>query len=174
MGRKKVTFNDKVLQQDLIRFGNIFCETVAEESKYYIWQFANEQINEYYDEYEPLRYKRTDQEKKYSFHIFSERTNNSYRGGIVFDNSAIFHEKAGVSEDYIENMVWQLGYHGWWRSWKKAKGIEGGPWIPINGEPNRFGNIQDFVKGDEFPKEKIMGIALSKAKKQKYSILHFD
>lgn len=184
MGKTKFTLNDQLLREDIRAFAYNYCKTIAEESKYYIWEFARKQITEYYAEYEPLYYDpRTNQELNYSFHYFSEKTGGGYRGGIVFDNSVIWHKNAGVDKDYIERMVWRLGYHGWQHARTQTKGRkkqsnETPPWIPINGEPQRFEKINNYIKGADidgeiFPIEKIKGIAWNKAKKQKYTMLKF-
>jgi len=172
--KAKFVFNEQILNRDIQHYANLFCEAVANEAKYYIWEFAQYQIGEYYNEYDPpFYYHRTNQEKTYSFQIFSERSPKGYRGGIVFDNSIIHHEKAGVSEDYIEKMVWRSGYHGYYKNGKN------GEWLPITGEPNRFGIIQKYAEGQTidgftFPREKIIAKAKGVAQKGQYSMLNFS
>ena len=171
--KAKFVFNEQILNRDIQHYANLFCKAVADEAKYYIWEFAQYQIGEYYDEYNPpFYYKRTGQEKRSSFQVFSERSPNGYRGGIVFDNSIILHKGAGVDEDYIEGMVWAEGYHGHYKNGKNG-------WQPITGEPNRFGIIQRYVEGETidgftFPKEKIIGRAKTIAQKGRYMMLNFS
>ena len=180
--KTRVVINEQLLKNDLKHYGEIFCKTVAEEAKYYIWEFAQYQIGEYYGEYNPYYYKRTDQEKNYSFHVFSERSTNGYRGGIIFDNSIIEHKgvphktKNGsmITEDEIEDFVWAWGYHGFEHI--KYRNVD--IWRPIQGEINRFSIIQQYVRGqtiDGFtlPIEKIIAKAKGKAQKGKYTMLHF-
>ena len=156
--KTKVVINEQLIKNDLKHYGDIFCKTVANEAKYYIWEFARHEIEGYYDEYTPIYYiPRTNQELNYSFQMFSEPSSKGYRGGIVFDNSGISHEKAGISEDAIEGYVWVLGQHG---------------------QEHRFGIIQQFVQGETIdgytlPIEKIIARAKGKAQKGKYTMLHF-
>ena len=172
--KTKVVINEQLIKNDLKHYGDIFCKTVANEAKYYIWEFARHEIDEYYKEYDPYYYDRTNQERNYSFQYFSEPSSKGYRGGIVFDNSGILHEKAGISEDAIEGYVWVLGQHG--QEHLKYGNVD--KWRPIQGQINRFGIIQQFVQGETIdgytlPIEKIIARAKGKAQKGKYTILHF-
>ena len=172
--KTKVVINEQLIKNDLKHYGDIFCKTVANEAKYYIWEFARHEIDEYYKEYDPYYYDRTNQERNYSFQYFSEPSSKGYRGGIVFDNSGISHEKAGISEDAIEGYVWVLGQHG--QEHLKYGNVD--KWRPIQGQINRFGIIQQFVQGETIdgytlPIEKIIARAKGKAQKGKYTMLHF-
>ena len=172
--KTKVVINEQLIKNDLKHYGDIFCKTVANEAKYYIWEFARHEIDEYYKEYDPYYYDRTNQERNYSFQYFSEPSLKGYRGGIVFDNSGISHEKAGISEDAIEGYVWVLGQHG--QEHLKYGNVD--KWRPIQGQINRFGIIQQFVQGETIdgytlPIEKIIARAKGKAQKGKYTMLHF-
>ena len=173
--KTKVVINEQLIKNDLKHYGDIFCKTVANEAKYYIWEFARHEIEGYYDEYTPIYYiPRTNQERNYSFQYFSEPSLKGYRGGIVFDNSGISHEKAGISEDAIEGYVWVLGQHG--QEHLKYGNVD--KWRPIQGQINRFGIIQQFVQGETIdgytlPIEKIIARAKGKAQKGKYTMLHF-
>lgn len=181
--KAKFVFNEQMLNNDIKHYAETFCKAVADEAKYYIWDFAQYQIGEYYGEYDPMYYHpRTDQERNYSFQIFSERSKNGYRGGIVFDNSLIQHKnvphrtKSGIlDEDDIEGFVWALGFHGF----EHLKYGNVDKWRPIQGEPNRFSIIQRYAEGqtiDGFtlPIEKIIGRAKATAQKGKYSMLKFS
>ena len=171
----KVVINEQLIKNDLKHYADIFCKTVAEEAKYYIWEFARHEMEEYYNEYTPSYYiPRTNQELNYSFQMFSEPSSNGYRGGIVFDNSGILHEKAGISEDAIEGYVWVLGQHG--QEHIKYGNVD--KWRPIQGQINRFGIVQQYVQGQTIdgytlPIEKIIARAKGKAQKGKYTMLHF-
>lgn len=172
--KTKVVINEQLIKNDLKHYGDIFCKTVANEAKYYIWEFARHEIDEYYKEYDPYYYDRTNQERNYSFQYFSEPSSKGYRGGIVFDNSGISHEKAGISEDAIEGYVWVLGQHG--QEHLKYGNVD--KWRPIQGQINRFGIIQQYVQGETIdgytlPIEKIIARAKGKAQKGKYTMLHF-
>lgn len=172
--KTKVVINEQLIKNDLKHYGDIFCKTVANEAKYYIWEFARHEIDEYYKEYDQYYYDRTNQERNYSFQYFSEPSSKGYRGGIVFDNSGISHEKAGISEDAIEGYVWVLGQHG--QEHLKYGNVD--KWRPIQGQINRFGIIQQFVQGETIdgytlPIEKIIARAKGKAQKGKYTMLHF-
>ena len=179
----KVVFNEQVLKQDIQHYAHLFCQAVAEEAKYYIWEFAQYQIGEYYKEYDPIYYSRTGQEERWSFQIFSERFSNGYRGGIVFDNAIIQHNKVPhnlksggqLTEDDIEGFVWALGFHGF----EHLKYGNVDKWRPIQGEPNRFDKIRQYASGQTidgftFPKEKIIGVAKGVARKGQYSMLKFS
>ena len=177
----KVVINEQLIKNDLKHYADIFCKTVAEEAKYYIWEFARYEANEYYKEYDPYYYDRTNQEKNYSFQYFSEPCSNGYRGGIVFDNSGISHKgvphktkNGNITEDEIEDFVWVWGYHGF----EHLKYGNVDKWRPIQGEFNRFSIIQQYVRGETIdgytlPIEKIIARAKSKAQKGKYTMLHF-
>ena len=68
--KTKVVINEQLIKNDLKHYGDIFCKTVANEAKYYIWEFARHEIDEYYKEYDPYYYDRTNQERNYSFQYF--------------------------------------------------------------------------------------------------------
>lgn len=175
----EISINTIALQNDIKHFVEVFCEEGAKESMYLIWDFAHKQMEGYYGEYSGRIYTeemRTNQELELSYHIFNERMGDSYRGGIIFDNSIIYHPNKGknIDEDYIENMVWNLGYHG--HELRGRKGNE--KWYPIKGEPDRFDKVRRYARGETvdgmtFPRDAVINTAMKKAKQQRYSILKF-
>lgn len=128
--------DDGALEADLKKIQETFCQTVVERAIPIIEKFAIQEIEGYYDEYDPeydrreeegnppaYFYIRSDQMRNKSFQQFTEINGKTYQGGIEFDPSATKHmggykrgsdkpSKPGITEEQIYTSVWDLGYHG--------------------------------------------------------------
>ena len=170
--------NERLLEADIRKYANVYCQAAAEEAMYKIWSFAHQQMKEYYGEYSGRYYTtedRTNQELNQSYHIFKEFAHGTYRGGIIFDNDLVSHalNRGTVDEDYIENMVWTLGYHGYELEGYKGKYGDKRTWEAIAGTPDRLGLVKEYRDSEEL-KTIALQAGNRKARSQKYNILQFS
>lgn len=156
-----------MLENDLNTFYRIWGETCATEAESRIKQFAQEEMEAYYGEYDPIVYiPRTNQMKNSSYTPFREKTDCYYTGGVLinFESPTTNHEPRGISEEAIYDLVWERGKHYIGGSTYTGKRKYVGSGI------NHYKAIQERAYAI---KEEINEIGLRKAREGKYSILSF-
>ena len=108
------------LEDDLRKMGDIFCETVTTKAADIITKFAKTQMNEYYAEYTPVIYDRTNLMGGSSFQKYIDDDDDIYQGGVEINSGFTSHpgvpHKKSFDEAQIYTNVWDLGIHGYIRT----------------------------------------------------------
>ena len=159
-----VTINDKAIINDIKTFYETFAQAATQEAANRIEKFAQQEMNGYYNEYEPDYYDRTWQMLSSSYKKYSGRFASVYEGGVIINPGFTNHSPRGITEEEIYENVWDKGIHG--------GEYRGRNYVNIQGEPNRFGKIESIVGSDKFKKE-MFDIGMEAAMGQKYSVLRF-
>lgn len=162
-----VTINDKAIINDIKTFYEAFAQAATQEAANRIEKFAQQEMNGYYNEYEPDYYDRTWQMLNSSYRKYNGRFASVYEGGVIINPGFTNHSPRGkdFSEEDIYINVWDKGIHG--------GEYRGRNYEYIQGEPDRFGKIESKVYSDKFKKE-VFDVGIKTAMEQKYSVLRFS
>lgn len=174
-----VDINESAITEDLQLFYDTFSKTATKEASCEIEKFAKKEIAGYYNEYDPEYYIRTGQMRDWSYKKYNIKVGNKYReGGIAILPGFTNHEPKGISEAEIYESVWDLGLHG--RRVNHLRFYYEGHFflvakdpVYIQGEPNRFGKIEEMVASGQF-QNKMFDLGVKAAMGQKYSVLRFS
>ncbi len=168
----------KLFEADIERFMRRCGEIVAIEARQRIYQYALEEMTNYYEEYTPIEYVRTNQMLLHSYIPFHEKVGNVYSGGVKidFENPPTRHHIWGMKtttnekgekitnstfdEQRIYDLVWIQGKH-------PVKGRDG---QLVGSGINHEDKLRIRAYAD---KEAIYQKAIAKAKKDKYSLITF-
>ena len=192
--------DDGALEADIKKIHETFCQTVIERAIPIIEKFAIQEMEGYYDEYDPeydrreeegnppmYIYDRTDQMRNKSFQQFTKVNGKIYQGGIEFDPSATKHmggykrgsdkpSKPGITEEQIYTSVWDLGYHGRTSYTYRVYEYNGYRSVTeteyIAGTPHRFDRLIKNASNQKYIKQ-LTNAGISAVQKQKYSVLKF-
>lgn len=172
-----VKINDAAIVNDLNTFYNAFATTATIQASKKIEKFAQKEMSGYYSEYDPEYYDRTGQMRNHSFKRFAVKAGNVREGGILVNPGFTNHEPKGITESEIYENVWDLGLHGRRVNHLRHYGeylspVASDP-VYIQGEPNRFGKIEEMIASGDFQNE-MFQLGLNAAMKQKYSVLRFS
>ena len=173
-----VDINESAITKDLQLFYDTFAANVIDKASYEIESFAKKEIAGYYNEYDPEYYERTGQMYAWSYKRYKVKVGSKYReGGIVINPALTNHEPKGITEAEIYESVWDLGLHGRYvrrsRYYGEYFSFVVKDWVYIQGEPNRFGKIEETVSNSQF-QNKMFDLGVKAAMKQKYSVLRFS
>lgn len=173
-----VDINESAITEDLQLFYDTFSKTATKEASCEIEKFAKKEIAGYYNEYDPEYYIRTGQMHDWSYKKYNIKVGNKYReGGIAILPGFTDHEPKGISEAEIYESVWDLGLHGRHIDRLRHYGTYLSPIakdpVYIQGEPNRFGKIEEMVASSQF-QNKMFDLGVKAAMGQKYSVLRFS
>ena len=167
--------NEKAITKDIEKFAKTCALTIIQEAAKSIKKFAYEQMVDYYDEYDPRIYVRTNQMKDSSYKPFIIITGTTYEGGVIINSSHTNHSrgKRKNGEEYTEEEVyddvWIKGIHGW-----EFVGYgDSAHWREINGLPDRINRLKRKAYSRDFKRE-LLSKGFEKAKAQSYSILKFS
>ena len=145
-----VDINESAITKDLQLFYDTFAANAVDKASHEIENFAKKEIAGYYNEYDPEYYERTGQMYDWSYKRYKTKVGSKYReGGIVINPALTNHEPKGITEAEIYESVWDLGLHGRYvhhlRHYGKYLSPVAKDPIYIQGEPNRFGKIEEMV-----------------------------
>lgn len=173
------------LEDDLRKMGEIFCNTVVTKAADKITEFAEDQMYEFYAEYTPLVYDRTDQMRKSSYQKYIDSTDDIYQGGVEINPNFTSHPDIGFDngEEQIYTNVWDLGIHGYLKkapyfyiNTKSKKGRKriyvDTDYKAIQGKPHRINEISKKIQNPGF-QNRLRISGLSAMTKGKYSVLKF-
>lgn len=173
------------LEDDLRKMSEIFCNTVITKAADKITEFAEDQMYEFYAEYTPLIYNRTNQMGKSSYQKYINSEDDIYQGGIEIDSGFTSHPDVGFNngEDQIYINVWDLGIHGYLKKdpyyYLNTKGKRGKKRIyvttdykTIQGKPHRIDEIVKKIQNPGF-QNRLKTSGLSAMTKGNYSVLKF-
>lgn len=193
--------NDSALENDLKLMQETFCKTVIERAIPTIEKFAAQEIEGYYEEYDPkyaereeegnppdYYYIRTNQMMDKSFQRFSITEGKTYQGGIEFDPSETKHtggyrrgaktpSEPGLTEEQIYTSVWDLGYHGRTSyTYRVHDSVNGDHSIIethyIGDTPHRFDRVIEKASAQSVI-DRLRNAGLSAVQKQNYSMIRF-
>lgn len=162
--------------RDLELFYMTFARTAIGKAADQIEKFAQREMAGYYNEYDPEYYERTGQMRDLSYAKFKRGFGKRrYEGGIITRAGFTDHTPKGITEEEIYENVWDLGIHGVRANrhydYKTRKSYS--TYENIQGEPNRFGKIEEMVADSNFQNQ-MFKLGLDAAMKQKYSVLRFS
>lgn len=168
MAKNKVNINNDLIQ-DLKTYATSVCTSLAGQVRDEMYKEAHFAIDEFYNDYEPIYYKRTKNHynfKKNSFKKYYKNPHNSIiRGGLELTPYEL-DDLYRADKEYVFNLVY-LGYHGNVNMFPHT--IYNTP--PVM-EPSPLDILLDkrdfIVKNINDYKDN----AINKAKKQKYSFLN--
>ncbi len=170
-----VIMNEKAITKDIEKFARTCALTIIQEAAKSIKKFAYEQMVDYYDEYDPRIYVRTNQMKNSSYKPFITITGKTYEGGVIINSSHTNHIKGKrkngeeYTEEEVYDDVWIKGIHGW-----ELVGYgDNAYWREISGLPDRINRLKRKAYSRDF-KRKLLSKGFEKAKSQSYSILKFS
>lgn len=171
----EVIMNDKAITKDIEKFARTCAMTIIQEAAKSIKKFAYEQMVDYYDEYDPRIYVRTNQMKDSSYKPFITITGKMYEGGVIINSSHTNHSRGTrkngeeYTEEEVYDNVWIKGIHGW-----EFVGYgDNAYWREISGLPDRINRLKRKVYSRDF-KRSLLNKGFEKAKSQSYSILKFS
>lgn len=171
-----VELKDSAIQKDIELFYTTFARRAISEAADQIVKFARREMAGYYNEYSPEYYDRTGQMLDLSYTRFTIGFGkNHYEGGIITRSGFTDHTPKGITEEQIYENVWTLGTHGVRADrhydFKTRKSYS--TYETIQGEPNRFGKIEEIVASSDF-QNRMFKLGLDAALAQHYSVLKFS
>ncbi len=177
---------DKDLESDIKLIKETFCQTVTEKAVKRIFKFAQQEMREYYKEFNPPEvYVRTGDMQNNSFKEYRQTKGNIYQGGIEIDSSFTKHyggflkegelTEPGLTEEEIYTSVWDLGLHGRTKTYIHSGDhyVTDETFKYKQGKPHRFNRISQKASTQEFLNT-LEHAGLSAVTKQKYSVLKFS
>lgn len=171
--KQGVDLDVKKIENDLRKFTDIYCKEVARQGSTIISEFAFKEMTEYYGEYDPRIYQRTNDMFLFSHLPYQEQKGNVYYGGIEIIPNNTDHIKGSekFTEQDLYDMVWIQGIHGW-----ETVGIYPNThWVEIKGKKvDRFERLKKRAYS-KTTKEKASRAGMKAARNDKngYSILKF-
>ena len=159
-----MAYVDKVkLEKDLKKYGECFCRTYANKAADEITKFAKVAIEQFYNDYSPLYYNRTDDLKNNSYFRYYKDNGKTVRGGVRISSKNMKDYVNGnqITSAYdVATWTWLHGYHGYLRHDPMQRIYTFPPVVMV-----------EMAIGDPVFQQKLIDTASNKAKKLNYSVL---
>lgn len=126
---------EKELKEDIEKMFKAGCSAYCEKAADELTETAKVAIKQFYDDYEPKYYKRTENLLKNSYKRYYKNHGRRFEGGVYIGAKNMNPYKEGISPEYIVEAGWS-GWHG-----LKGEDILGG-W---GTEGSEWGNGEGFI-----------------------------
>lgn len=162
--------NQKALYEDLEKYLHAFGEAYCREAQIEITKMAKYAIEQFYEDYEPDYYVRTNNLLKRSYEPYYHNNGKRIYGGVKITSKNMFENYDGVDAAYVAD----AGWHGW-HGMKGSDYMNNWGLIP-NIRPIYTTAPLDIVRKMMSEKsflDKIRNKAEDMAKLKRYSVLKF-
>lgn len=154
--------NKNAIKKDVEKYLKTFAKTYADEASKELTNAASNKIGQYYKDYTPKYYDRTDDLLKNSFSKYTHNNGRKYYGGVLINSEKM--------QSYHNDKAYTVAFNSWVEGYHGDPTGYGGKFEPIRTTPP-LNMLLDTFENKDF-RNKIKAIASKKAKSQKYYYLN--